>query len=44
MKKANRKLARKAKSVAKKQRRVKKVTRVEFNWMNPWAWLKQKVA
>lgn len=44
MKKANRKLARKAKSVAKKQQRAKKVARVEFNWMNPLAWLKQMVA
>jgi hypothetical protein len=43
VKKANRKLARKAKSVAK-QRRVKKATRVEFNWLNPLAWLKQMVA
>ena len=48
MKKADRKLRRKAGTIAKKQRRQARissqaavVTRVEFNWMNPWTWFRR---
>jgi len=48
MKKANRKLRRKAGTLAKKQRRQARISPaadvVEFNWLNPRTWFGRRVA
>ena len=48
MKKADRKLRRKAGTLAKKQRRQARISPaadvIEFNWLNPWTWFKQGAA